>query len=133
MKQLKILLLAFATLTFMSAHADSDAANEKIRERIAPVGVVSTGGDTAAAPTAASRERSGEDVYNATCRTCHATGLLDAPKLGDKAAWDTRYAQGEDTVLKHALQGLNAMPPKGTCNDCSDAEILAAIKFMSGH
>lgn len=133
MKQFKILLLACLTFGLMSAHAVTTDSVEKIYQRTAPVGQVSTGGDSAAADTSASSARSGEDIYNATCHTCHGTGLLDAPKKGDAAAWDARYAAGADTVLKHAINGLNAMPPRGTCGDCSDDEILAAIKFMSGH
>lgn len=134
MKSLKILLLTFATFAFAQAFANSDAANEKIRERIAPVGEVCASAECAGGAVAAagSSERSGEDVYKAACTACHGTGLLDAPKTGDTAAWDARFEQGEATVLKHAIEGLNAMPPKGTCNDCSDDELLAAIKFMSG-
>ena len=59
-------------------------------------------------------------------------GVLGAPKKGDTAAWDERLAKGMDATLKNALNGLNAMPPKGNCANCSDDEILAAIKYMSG-
>lgn len=134
MKSLKILLLTIASLAFFQAYANSDAANDKIRERIAPVGEVCASAECAggAVVAAGSSARSGETVYNGACVACHGSGLLDAPKKGDTAAWDARFAQGEATVLKHAINGLNAMPPKGTCGDCSDDELLAAIKFMAG-
>ena len=52
------------------------------------------------------------------------------PKIGDKAAWAPRIAQGMDTLLKHATEGLRAMPPKGACMDCSEADLKAAIEYM---
>lgn len=135
MKQLKSLLIMAMTIFAVQAWADTDADNEKIRERIKPVGTVCAGaecnGSDAAADTASSG-RSGQEVYDSACAACHGTGLLDAPKKGDTAAWDKRFEQGEATVLKHAVEGLNAMPPKGTCGDCSDDELMAAINFMSG-
>lgn len=135
MKNLKALIIMAATIFAFQAWADTGAANEKIRERIKPVGTVCAGtacDGADAAPAAASSGRSGEKVYSTACVACHGSGLLDAPKKGDTAAWDKRFEQGEATVLKHAIEGLNAMPPKGTCGDCSDDELMAAINFMSG-
>ncbi|MDA0897443.1 MAG: hypothetical protein O3A71_11575, partial [Proteobacteria bacterium] len=31
-----------------------------------------------------------EATYMASCNACHAAGVANAPKLGDKAAWDAR-------------------------------------------
>ncbi len=135
MKKLKALIIMAVTIFAFQAWADTDAANDKIRERIKPVGTVCAGtacDGAAAAPVAASKARSGESIYNASCVACHGSGLLDAPKKGDTAAWDKRFAQGEATVLKHSIEGLNAMPPKGTCGNCSDDDLLAAINYMSG-
>jgi len=132
-KQLKALIFMAVTIFAVQAWADTDAANEKIVERIKPVGTVCAGSECAGATAAASSgARSGEAVYNSACVACHGSGLLDAPKKDDTAAWDARFSQGEATVLKHAIEGLNAMPPKGTCGDCSDDELMAAINFMSG-
>ena len=77
---------------------------------------------------------SGEQVYRQVCAACHATGVLDAPKIGDTAAWKTRADEqgGLDGILAKAISGINAMPPKGTCADCSDDELRDAIKKMSG-
>jgi cytochrome c5 len=69
-------------------------------------------------------------VYQGACFACHGTGALDAPKKGD-AAWKPRLAQGMDILKKHAIEGIRSMPPRGTCGDCSDDEIEAAIKFMT--
>lgn len=72
-----------------------------------------------------------QDKYNKTCAACHATGAAGAPKTGDKAAWAPRLKKGEATLLGHVKNGFNAMPPKGLCMDCSDADYKALIKHMS--
>ncbi|MBY4677385.1 c-type cytochrome [Marinobacterium arenosum] len=84
-------------------------------------------------PAAAMAERSGEEVYNTKCAVCHAAGVAGAPKLGDAAAWEARVAQGMDALLATAKSGKGAMPPKGTCMDCSDTELSAAIQHMVGN
>ncbi len=71
------------------------------------------------------------DKYNRSCVVCHASGVADAPKTGDAAAWEPRLAKGMDVLLKSVETGLNAMPPKGMCNDCSAEEIKALIEYMS--
>lgn len=113
--------------------AEDDARIEaKVAENIKPVGEVNVGTAPApaAAPVAAAGPRSGDDVYNAHCAACHASGVAGAPKVGDSAAWAPRAAQGIDTLLTHATNGLNAMPPKGTCAACSQDELKGAIEYM---
>ena len=132
MKTLRALILPF--ILFASSHvwADAEAQNAKIAERIKPVGTVCAGAECGGAVVvASSAARSGEAVYNTACVACHGSGLLGAPKKGDTAAWDVRYKQGEKTLLDHSINGLNAMPPKGTCSNCSDDELLSAIKYMA--
>lgn len=72
-----------------------------------------------------------QDKYNKSCGACHNTGAAGAPKKGDKAAWAARAKQGEAVMLGHVKNGFKAMPPKGLCMDCSDADFKALIKFMS--
>lgn len=76
-------------------------------------------------------ERDTAGLYAKTCTICHATGAAGAPKTGDVAAWEPRLAQGMDTLLQHAKNGIRGMPPKGMCMDCTDAEFTALIQFMS--
>lgn len=139
MKMLQAMMLFVATLVMAQANASTDALTdaqaEKIRDRIKPVAEVCIQGDeSCGGPVVAvvSGPRSGEDIYNATCATCHAAGVAGAPVKGDVAAWETRLAKGFDETLAVALKGLNAMPAKGLCMDCSDDELSAAIHFMSG-
>ena len=106
-----------------------------IAERIQPVGSVCVEGEDCGTAAAAGEEvasgpRSGEQVYNSACAACHATGAAGAPKTGDAGAWASRIAQGNATLVKHAIEGINAMPPKGMCMDCSDDEIKAAVEYM---
>lgn len=72
----------------------------------------------------------GEKVYNANCVSCHGAGVLGAPKVGDKAAWGPRIAQGKDTLYTHALNGFKMMPPKGGNAALKDEEVKAAIDYM---
>jgi cytochrome c5 len=148
------LILALFGLTFagaavaaqstkdVSPHALGDRSVYSKRatiERIKPVGAVCVEGQAcegvaapamAAAPAAGGAARSGDAVFNASCNACHGTGAAGAPKVGDKAAWGPRIAQGKDTLHKHAITGIRGMPPKGMCGTCSDAEIMAAVDYM---
>ncbi|GAB4350907.1 MAG: hypothetical protein Kow006_14240 [Gammaproteobacteria bacterium] len=72
----------------------------------------------------------GEAVYRKSCFACHDTGAAGAPKLGDAALWAPRVAKGVDALLSSVQNGLNAMPPKGTCMTCSDEELRAAVEFI---
>lgn len=74
--------------------------------------------------------RSGAEIYNTTCVMCHASGIAGAPKLGDVAAWAPRVARGMESIMKNATDGLNAMPPRGTCGNCSDDELRVVIQYM---
>ena len=75
--------------------------------------------DGASAPRDPNFNPQGE--YDKLCATCHAVGLMNAPKLGDAAAWKERLdkAGGLDGLVQQGIKGINAMPPKGgsTVND----------------
>lgn len=89
---------------------------------------------TAAAPASAAEPKAaaadGEAVYNKACLACHATGAAGAPKLGDKAAWAPRIAQGNDAMYTSAIKGKGVMPAKGGVTSLSDAEVKAAVDFL---
>jgi len=134
----KILVAQTAVVALWAVSAQA-ATNDDIAERLKPVGEVCIQGEecAAAGPATAGAggaARSGEDVVGKFCNACHGTGLLDSPKVGDTAAWQARADKegGMDGLLAKAISGINAMPPKGTCGDCSDDELKAAIQHMSG-
>ncbi|MFI4955921.1 MAG: c-type cytochrome [Gammaproteobacteria bacterium] len=112
-----------------ASHADTAATRDAlIRQNTAPVGQVDVAGGSAAPVAAAAM--SGEDRYKASCAACHDTGAAGAPKIGVKALWAQRIAEGEETLVQHAIKGYNAMPAKGLCPTCSDNEIRSAVEHM---
>lgn len=91
--------------------------------------VVAAAPEATAAPAAAGK--SGEEVYKAVCSMCHATGLMAAPKFGEKDQWAPRVAQGYDTLVNHAVHGIRNMPAKGGNPGLTDAEVAGAVKYMA--
>lgn len=69
--------------------------------------------------------------YKQTCAACHAMGVAGAPKAFDKAAWEPRKAKGMDTLVSSVTNGLNAMPPRGLCMDCTADQYKQLINYMS--
>ncbi|WP_251878687.1 c-type cytochrome [Achromobacter sp. Marseille-Q4954] len=85
----------------------------------------------AAAPQAAAAVNpAGEKLYKSVCFACHATGVANAPKFGDKAAWDPYIKTGMDAMVKVAMQGKPPMPPKGGAANASEDDIRAAVQYM---
>lgn len=71
----------------------------------------------------------GKKRYEATCRMCHDSGLLDAPRLGHASDWVGRTEQGVEILYKHSAQGVNKMPAQAV-NGVSEAEVYAAVDYM---
>lgn len=92
--------------------------------------VITLAGCLAIAGTANAGDQ-GKTIYDTKCMACHAAGVAGAPKLGDKAAWEPRIAAGMDAMMANVINGKNAMPPKGTCMDCSDEDLKAAVEYMT--
>lgn len=95
-----------------------------------------SGGKPSAKPQSGGAAPSeGQRVYTASCAACHDRGVSGAPKLGDKADWGPRIAQGEDVLVTHAKNGFAGkrgfMPPKGGNASLSDAELKAAVSYMT--
>jgi cytochrome c5 len=131
------------------AQAVPPGSEDEIRARTAPVGELCRAGENctgSAVPAATSAPAiagaqpsagapadaalSGEQIYNQFCVACHAVGVANAPKLGDVAAWADRIAKGMDVLMASTVNGINAMPAKGTCMSCSDADLQAAVEYM---
>lgn len=72
----------------------------------------------------------GKSVYDKTCAACHATGVANAPKFGDKAAWAPRVATGKDALVASVVKGKGAMPPKAGASGLTDDDIKAAVDYM---
>ena len=113
----------------------TEAQRAAIEERIKPVGQSCLVGDSSCASAGAavaSAPRSGEEVYNAACLACHASGAAGAPIYGDIAAWSDRIAKGTDVLHDSGVNGLagTGMIAKGGCMNCSDEEVIAAVDYM---
>ena len=136
----KILAVSAAMLALAAGSAFAQSGDDAIAKRIQPYGEVCIAGEECASQTPAvasaggGEARSGEAVYGQFCTACHGSGILGAPKTGDTAVWEARLAAAGslDELTVSAITGVGAMPPKGTCSDCSDDEIKAAIQHMSG-
>ncbi|MHB2247779.1 c-type cytochrome [Pseudomonas fitomaticsae] len=70
-------------------------------------------------------------IYANSCQLCHANPAANAPLTGDRKAWEPRIQQGADTLLDHAINGYNGMPPMGQCVECSEEQFLQLIGFMA--
>jgi len=117
--------------------------------RIAPAGAVYAGNTgraaMAAAQAAAAKAAAaqvayggttdGKTIYDNLCTSCHTAGINGAPKLGNKAMWAPRIAEGLDTLIKHATDGYtgpdgNHMPAKGGNPALTDAQVKAAVTWI---
>lgn len=72
----------------------------------------------------------GEYVYAGVCASCHSTGVAGAPQLQDRDEWQNRLRKGRDVLYRHSIDGFEGMPAKGLCEQCSDADIRAAVDYM---
>lgn len=106
--------------------ADPAAALAKVEERISPVAQVDV-----VAVDAVKVALSGDVVYQQNCLACHASGAMGAPMLGDKAAWAPRIAQGYETLVKHAIEGIRMMPARGGNPSLTDEEVAGAVAYMA--
>lgn len=124
-----IILIVQLILSIERGHIDKDKpgmSDEKIAERIAPVGQVKVA--DASAPRV---EKTGEQVTTEVCAACHASGALGAPKIGNNADWAPRIKQGFDTMVKNAINGIRQMPPRGGNPELSDTEVARAVAFIA--
>lgn len=120
----------------MLAEAGRGAQASASATPAASAGVPSSGAGAtrvgATAKAAAAGAADGKAIYEKTCAACHMTGAANAPKAGDKAAWEPRLKGGIDVLREHAIKGKGAMPPKGGNASLSDAEVKAAVDYLVG-
>jgi cytochrome c5 len=123
---LLIVMLAQLAMDLAGPSAtDSAAAEEAVAKRIKPAGTV-----VVADASALQQVRDGKTVTEAACIACHASGALNAPKIGDKAAWGKLTGRGLDALTASAIKGVRQMPARGGNPDISDVEIARAIVYM---
>jgi cytochrome c5 len=122
-----VLLTQFLTVGIKLDPDSPLMTDEYVAERLRPVGQLVV----ADAKVGAQAAKSGEEVTKAVCAACHATGALNAPKIGDSAAWGKVAAQGLEKLTEHAIKGIRQMPARGGNPSLSDLEVARAIVYMA--
>jgi len=74
--------------------------------------------------------RSAESIYTTGCAACHDGGVAGAPMMGNKSQWEARQAKGYETLVNNSYNGINGMPAKGLCADCTKEEIGLTVQYM---
>ncbi len=78
--------------------------------------------------------KAGEKIYQEYCAACHAPNPMvdiNAPSKGNKALWQAlRQSLGEESLWQYTLMGHNAMPARGGCFECSDAQLRQALQYL---
>ncbi len=130
-------ILAFTLLISLIAKTSSvvgtpeaevpQAVVAQVEENIKPVASV----EVAVADAGPHVDKTGEEVVTAVCGMCHTAGLMNAPKIGDKGQWAPRIAQGYDTLINHAINGIRSMPARGGNAALTDGEIANAVAYMA--
>lgn len=103
-----------------------DAQEEAVAKRLKPVGEV-----VIAAAGGAQQIRDGKSVVELACAACHTTGAMNAPKIGDKAAWGKLTGRSLESLTASAIKGIRQMPARGGNPDLTDVEVARAIVYMA--
>ncbi len=126
------LFILFLTFSFSSG-ALSPSARQAIKERIKPIGEVNVVKQDSSNPGPSSTVQAslGKATYEIYCSVCHQDGIAAAPKFRNAENWKPRLGKETiDELVASAKKGLNAMPRKGTCVECSDEDLKNAIQYM---
>ena len=120
-----IMLTQFVTLDNKKSPGSQALTASAVAARIAPVA-----SDAVFDASIVVAAKTGKQVFEAQCTTCHTAGLLGAPKFGDAAAWGPRVGKGFDALWQSALHGKGNMPAQGG-GDFSDYEVGRAVVYMA--
>jgi len=123
-----LVISMLASLASRSVDPSASAFSEEaVAKRIKPVGEV----QVSAAPAGGGASRTGEEIVKTTCAACHATGALNAPRIGDRNAWGPLIKGGLDDLVQLAIKGIRQMPPRGGNPDLSDTDVARAVVYMA--
>ena len=123
-----ILLVSFVTTDKLEGAGTESLGEEAVAARLRPV---AEEGFTLVDANAPKVLQAGDAVYTAVCAACHSAGVAGAPKVGAAGDWTARLAQGYDTLVKHAIEGIRAMPAKGGNPDLDNLEVERAVVYMA--
>lgn len=128
-------MLSLADNVLAPAKMDDKAISERImpvaQERIGEEPIVQAAANTDAEAVDTSEDLGpGQQIFTAVCATCHVSGLLQAPRLGNKDDWAPRLEKGMEMLYDHAINGFKNMPARGGRQDLSDDEVKQAVDYM---
>lgn len=143
MNMLKTRLMRVALLVLGVAVAGSlwaqQTRDQQIADRIQAVDTVCIAGTECATGGAAvvlaqaDSDFAVEAAYEQYCAMCHTSGMAGAPLLNDEAHWGPRLEDvGLDEIVQNSITGINAMPPRGMCMDCSDEQLRELVEYLIG-
>jgi cytochrome c5 len=119
-----ILLVMYVTNSSRPAAGSNALTPEAVLQRIQPVARVQVK-DASDLSTL----KTGQQVFEAVCGSCHTAGLVGSPKFGDATAWAPRIKSGYESLLRSALVGKGQMGAQGG-GDYADLEIGRAVVYM---
>ncbi|MGO3889548.1 MAG: c-type cytochrome [Paenalcaligenes sp.] len=125
-----VMLVNLFSVGLKAGASYNDQAHEAIAARIQPVAgfVLGPAEVVAEGPKVL---KTGKEVYNSTCATCHAAAVAGAPLFGSAEAWAPFVQQGYDAMLSVALNGKGAMPARGGNANLEDIEVARAMVYMA--
>lgn len=119
-------------MIFQTSSAAINIEDQSIYDRIKPIGRVKIQNEKENPLEIKEKNASKtpEGIYKTFCISCHGSGIAGAPKFADASSWGDRKNKGIKILTNNAIKGYNAMPAKGTCQDCSDDEIKQTVQYM---
>ena len=130
-KFIPVFVVTLAIVLFFNGKKYDDLVNSRLSSSIAVcLEGQSCGQATAMNVAAVGGARSAESIYTSGCAACHDGGIAGAPMMGNKGQWEARQAKGYEMLVNNAYNGINGMPAKGLCGDCTKEEIGIAVQYM---
>ena len=125
---LLILPYGYSSAAWFTDIKESNSATA-IKARIKPLAQCTIDGAAPAAELVLAPQDLAKYRYEKSCKVCHGAGIAGAPKF-KSPDWKVRMKVGINALLASSIKGKGAMPPKGTCMNCSDEELKSAIEYM---
>ena len=130
-KFIPVFVITLAVVLFFNGKKYDELVSSRLSSSIAVcLEGQSCGQATAMNAVITAGSRSAESIYITGCAACHDSGIAGAPMMGNKSQWEARQAKGYEMLVNNAYNGINGMPAKGLCADCTKEEIDMAVQYM---
>ena len=130
-KFIPVFVVTLAVVLFFNGKKYDELVSSRLSSSIAVcLEGQACGQATAMTVAAVGGARTAESIYTTGCAACHDAGIAGAPMMGNKGQWEARQAKGYEMLVNNAYNGINGMPAKGLCTDCTKEEIGIAVQYM---